>query len=66
MDGDVDKMEVRLRGDVRTRLNAVRQTLINALDKVGRSIQEIRTEVEQGTPGGGGGGGAGPRWRRLD
>ena len=42
-------MEVRMRSDVRTRLKAVRQTLINALDKVGRSIQEIRTEVESGT-----------------
>jgi hypothetical protein len=41
-------MEVRFRGDLRSRLKAVRETLISALDKVGKSISEIKLEVERG------------------
>lgn len=47
LDSDVDRMEVRFRGDIRARLGEVRTTLVNALDKVGRSIDEIKREVMQ-------------------
>ena len=40
-------MEVRFRGDIRARLSEVRTTLVNAFDKVGRSIDEIKMEVMQ-------------------
>ena len=40
-------MEVRFRGALRARLGDVRTTLVNALDKVGRSIDEIKREVMQ-------------------
>ena len=43
----MDRMEVRFRGDLRARLGDVRTTLVNALDKVGRSIDEIKREVMQ-------------------
>ena len=47
LDSDVDRMEVRFRGDLRARLGEVRTTLVNALDKVGRSIDQIKMEVMQ-------------------
>ena len=48
MNGDVDRLEGALRADVRQKLDTVRSTLMDALDRVGRSIQQIRHDVEKG------------------
>lgn len=48
LDAEVDRMEGRLRNDVRGELNQIRGTLVSALDKVLKSIQDIRNEVDAG------------------
>ncbi len=44
----MDRLEGALRADVRQKLDLVRSTLMEALDRVGRSIQQIRADVEKG------------------
>ncbi len=44
----MDRLEFGLRGEVRNKLGIVRATLMDALEKVANSVQEIRLDVERG------------------
>lgn len=48
MDGEVDHLETRLRDDIKGKLARVRNSLYDALDKVGRSIEGIKEDVKKG------------------
>lgn len=45
---DVDMLEGSLRGEIRAKLGQVRQTLMEALDRVGESIRQIKQDVQRG------------------
>ena len=48
LDGEVDHLETRLRDDIKGKLARVRNSLYDALDKVGRSIEGIKEDVKKG------------------
>ena len=46
--GNVNVMEVRLRGEVKNKLDDVRSVLLAALEKASKSLQDIKDDVKQG------------------
>ena len=46
--GDVNLLEGNMRGEIKNRLTNVRSVLITALDKAGKSIQQIKDDVQRG------------------
>ena len=46
--GDVNLLEGNMRGHIQNRLTNVRSVLIQALDKAGKSLQQIKTDVQKG------------------
>jgi len=46
--GNVNVMEVRLRGEVKNKLEDVRSVLLAALEKASKSLQDIKDDVKQG------------------
>lgn len=45
---DVNHMEGRLRGEVKTKLEDVRSVLLTALEKAAKSLKDIQEDVKQG------------------
>ena len=45
---DVNVMEGRLRDEVKGKLNDVRSTLLEALEKAANSLKDIQADVKQG------------------
>ena len=48
LQGNVSVMEVRLRGEVKNKLEDVRSVLLAALEKASKSLQDIKDDVKQG------------------
>ena len=46
--GDINQLEGSMRGHVKSRLTNVRSVLIEALNKAGKSLQQIKDDVQKG------------------